>query len=277
MIGNWPSAECRTLAWVLGSAFEHEAEHRDEHEQQREQRDEAVVGDQRRELAGLVVAELLDHRGGEAEPGLRCWKRSRACRCSVRLIDQPRADRRSIGGVHVPAWRQLHWEGGLRARAIDIPACLPDVSRKCERWTGACPPVEMRASVPTRCRRWRWWRRPARDAAARVPSSAAQGGSGGLLQPGDARAARAGSRGCRRVLRPARIWRTCSSSVSSRASTTAAARCGGRSPAQAALDGALPLGGDDDGDIEVADVRAEIDKLVMLRMDLRSLGRSCES
>jgi hypothetical protein len=47
----------------------------------------------------------------------------------------------------------------------------------------------------------------------------------------------------------------------------------GRSPAQAALDGALRLGHGDDGGIEIADVRAEIDKLVMLRMDLRNLGR----
>jgi len=47
----------------------------------------------------------------------------------------------------------------------------------------------------------------------------------------------------------------------------------GRSPAQAALDGALPLGDCSDGDVEVADTRAEIDKLVMLRMELRSLGR----
>jgi DNA-directed RNA polymerase specialized sigma24 family protein len=48
---------------------------------------------------------------------------------------------------------------------------------------------------------------------------------------------------------------------------------GGRSPAQAALDCALPLGGCDEGSIEVADVRAEIERLVMLRMELRSLGR----
>jgi len=47
----------------------------------------------------------------------------------------------------------------------------------------------------------------------------------------------------------------------------------GRSPAQAALDDALSLGGCGEGDLEVADVRAETDKLVMLRMDLRSLGR----
>jgi hypothetical protein len=47
----------------------------------------------------------------------------------------------------------------------------------------------------------------------------------------------------------------------------------GRSPAQAVLDRALPLGDDDDGGIEVADVRAEIETLVMQRMDLRSLGR----
>jgi DNA-directed RNA polymerase specialized sigma24 family protein len=48
---------------------------------------------------------------------------------------------------------------------------------------------------------------------------------------------------------------------------------GGRSPAQAALDGAVPLGGGGEGEVEVADARAEIDKLVMLRMDLRNLGR----
>jgi DNA-directed RNA polymerase specialized sigma24 family protein len=47
----------------------------------------------------------------------------------------------------------------------------------------------------------------------------------------------------------------------------------GRSPAQAALDGALPLGNGGDGGIEVADVRAEIEQLVLLRMELRSLGR----
>lgn len=47
---------------------------------------------------------------------------------------------------------------------------------------------------------------------------------------------------------------------------------GGRSPAQAALDHALPLSDAVNG-IEVADVRAEIERLVMLRLDLRSLGQ----
>jgi hypothetical protein len=46
----------------------------------------------------------------------------------------------------------------------------------------------------------------------------------------------------------------------------------GRSPAQALLDHALPLGGGEGG-IEVADVRAEIERIVMLRSDLRSLGQ----
>ncbi len=46
----------------------------------------------------------------------------------------------------------------------------------------------------------------------------------------------------------------------------------GRSPAQAVLDHALPLG-DGAGGIEVADVRAEIERIVMLRSDLRSLGQ----
>ena len=48
----------------------------------------------------------------------------------------------------------------------------------------------------------------------------------------------------------------------------------GRSPAQAALDRALSLngcGGEDS--VEVEDLCADIDKLVTLRMDLRTLGR----
>ncbi len=47
---------------------------------------------------------------------------------------------------------------------------------------------------------------------------------------------------------------------------------GGRSPAQAVLDHALPLSDAANG-IEVADVRAEIERIVMLRSDLRSLGQ----
>jgi len=46
----------------------------------------------------------------------------------------------------------------------------------------------------------------------------------------------------------------------------------GRSPALAALDHARRLGDGADG-FEVADVRAEIERIVMLRMDLRSLGQ----
>jgi hypothetical protein len=46
----------------------------------------------------------------------------------------------------------------------------------------------------------------------------------------------------------------------------------GRSPAQAVLDGALPLGDGSEG-IEVEDVRAELERLVLLRLDLRNLGR----
>jgi hypothetical protein len=46
----------------------------------------------------------------------------------------------------------------------------------------------------------------------------------------------------------------------------------GRSPAQAVLDSALPLGDSSEG-IEVEDVRAELERLVLLRLDLRNLGR----
>src|SRR5919197_143566 len=50
--------------WVVGQGV---AEHGDEHQQQREQRQETVVREQRRVLAGLVVADLLDHADGEPE------------------------------------------------------------------------------------------------------------------------------------------------------------------------------------------------------------------
>ncbi len=87
----------------LGRTFEHEAQHRDEHEQQREQRDEPVVGDQRRELAGLVVAELLDHRRGEAEP-------------AVALLEA--VQRLEMTG-------EAHWEGGLSEEASDMVRVYP--------------------------------------------------------------------------------------------------------------------------------------------------------
>ena len=42
----------------------------DEREQQREHREESVVGDERGQVAGLVVTELLEHREGEGQPVL---------------------------------------------------------------------------------------------------------------------------------------------------------------------------------------------------------------
>jgi len=45
----------------------------------------------------------------------------------------------------------------------------------------------------------------------------------------------------------------------------------GRSPMQAALETALSLGDADEGHVEIADVRAELERLVILRQDLRRL------
>jgi DNA-directed RNA polymerase specialized sigma24 family protein len=45
----------------------------------------------------------------------------------------------------------------------------------------------------------------------------------------------------------------------------------GRSPMQAALEGALPLGGGDEEHIDIADARAELERLVMLRQELRRI------
>jgi DNA-directed RNA polymerase specialized sigma24 family protein len=44
---------------------------------------------------------------------------------------------------------------------------------------------------------------------------------------------------------------------------------GGRSPMQAALEAAMSLGGAGEEQLEIVDVRAELEKLVMLRQDLR--------
>ncbi len=67
MIGNWLSVECSDARLCARAAFEHEPEHGHEHEQQGEQREEAVVGDQRPHLAGLVVVEALEDGHDEAE------------------------------------------------------------------------------------------------------------------------------------------------------------------------------------------------------------------
>jgi hypothetical protein len=50
--------------------LEHEAEDGHQQEQQREQRHEPVVGDQRRQVGTLVVAELVGHGEEEAQPAV---------------------------------------------------------------------------------------------------------------------------------------------------------------------------------------------------------------
>jgi hypothetical protein len=52
----------------VGAAVEQEPEHGHGHQQQREQREEPVVGEQGRLLAGLVLAVLLDHGHREGQP-----------------------------------------------------------------------------------------------------------------------------------------------------------------------------------------------------------------
>ncbi len=47
----------------------------------------------------------------------------------------------------------------------------------------------------------------------------------------------------------------------------------GRSPMQAALEASVSLGGAGEAGIEVVDVRADVEELVMLRHDLREIGR----
>ncbi len=144
-------------------------------------------------------------------------------------------------------------------------ACLPDVSRKRElrgsrTWSQEMALVaQARRALLLRTHRHRLCKEDLEDCFSQATLE--------LLAK-----AREGRRRWGLVPEPARTWRTCSSSASSRASTTIAARCGGRSPALAALAHARRLGDGADG-FEVADVRAEIERIVTLRTDLRSLGQ----
>ena len=52
---------------------------------------------------------------------------------------------------------------------------------------------------------------------------------------------------------------------------------GGRSPAEATLDGACSLGGAGEREIEVADVRADVEQRTILRLQLRSLERAAHA
>ena len=49
-------------------APQHQPEDTDEGQQQREHREESVVRDEGRQVAGLVITELLEHREGERQP-----------------------------------------------------------------------------------------------------------------------------------------------------------------------------------------------------------------
>ena len=99
MIGILLSVESTRSCCAARVVLEHEPEDRHEYEQQREEREERVVGDQRREVAGLVVAELLDHgdrkRGDAVAPlksveGLQRGERIHALRSirNARVADR---------------------------------------------------------------------------------------------------------------------------------------------------------------------------------------------
>ena len=181
MIGNCPSTPLRILSRSCGwsSSTKPRIVTNDEH--QREQRDEPVVGDQRRQLAGLVVAELLHHRRQEADPAA-------ALLAAVEPFQ-------ALAEAH----RQLpKLEGGLDGPAVDILMCLLD--RR----------VVTRDNYPA------GRSRIARDTADAVHEVALvaqarrdlllrahrfrlrEGGSRGLLFAGDARADRPGPQGCSR-------------------------------------------------------------------------------
>ena len=126
MIGNWPSVPSRRSS-ASGGPLQHEAEDRHEHQQQREQRHERVVGDQRRAGPPGLRRTSCDRRD-EAEPRLRCWRRS-TCTSSRR-------------GPKL--------EGGLRAGAATSPCVYPKSALRSELVAPltTCPELASRPRDP---------------------------------------------------------------------------------------------------------------------------------
>ena len=166
---------------LLGITLQHVAEHGHEHQQQREQRHEAVVGDQRRELAGLVVAELLDHRGDEAQAPA-------ALLVAVEGVE-------AVGEGHLGSfvgmgpnaqWREPESGRGVQSPLLATCRCAWPIR---SRTTGRRRARGARARAPAS--------RPAagvragcdgktRRPPSRAPLSTALGGSRGLLRAGHA-------------------------------------------------------------------------------------------
>ena len=69
--GRLRSADLVDSVLPVGMALQHEPEHGGEHKQQRKDREDRVVGDERGKVAGLVLAELLDHRERKRQPPVR--------------------------------------------------------------------------------------------------------------------------------------------------------------------------------------------------------------
>jgi hypothetical protein len=55
-------------------AVQHEAENRHQQQKQRKQRQEPVAGDQRRQVAALVIDELVNHSQRETRPPVAALK-----------------------------------------------------------------------------------------------------------------------------------------------------------------------------------------------------------
>src|SRR5271166_5059241 len=108
---------------LAGVVLQDVAEHGHEHEQQREQRHECVVGNQRAEFAGLVVAELLDHGRHEAHPALALLP---AVEVVQAIGEAHRGDLFASPSRGPARPAPANWEGGVRAPALDTPLCLPD-------------------------------------------------------------------------------------------------------------------------------------------------------
>ena len=152
-----PECAAEDLVLLDGVALEDEAEDRHEYQQQREQRDERVVGDQRGELTGLVVAELLDHADEEAES----WAALLAAIERLEMVGEAHLSAPSGSRWCGAATASIeNWEGGQRAAGCDIPVCLPDRSSKHEAWAAAGSPARAQAKGLTRPSGSPRWRAP---------------------------------------------------------------------------------------------------------------------
>ena len=86
------------LPLQLAAALQRVTQDRNQQQQKREQRHKTVVGDQNREVAALIVDELVDHRHRKAHPGMTPLEVVQSSRYTHPHVPAVNCDSRQITG-----------------------------------------------------------------------------------------------------------------------------------------------------------------------------------